>query len=74
MYTGSKKFSGPDRKLTCYLIKFIDKLLFEHVFCRENISLQNIVFEKLLRFYATEIFPSLLPVPELFALMSNLNS
>ncbi len=50
MYTAPKKFSGPDRKLACYLIKFIDKLLFEHVFRRENISPQNVVFEKLLRF------------------------
>ncbi len=34
-------------------------------FCRENISLQNVVFEILLHSSATEIFPILLPGPEL---------
>jgi hypothetical protein len=35
------------------------------LFYRKNISLKNVVFETLLRFSATEIFPILLPLPEL---------
>ncbi len=35
------------------------------LFCRENISLRNIVFENLVRFQATKIFLILLPGPEL---------